>query len=90
MAFWLHCGIIVCCPNEGDDEVFDRSQELWWLLVELLGSCGLEVIHTSSNSSARCKPSSATAGREGIEDPFVDMALMEILQGLYSRVVSTR
>jgi hypothetical protein len=28
MAFWLHCGIIVCRPNERDDEVFDCCEEL--------------------------------------------------------------
>lgn len=28
VAFWLYCGIIVCSPNEGDDEVFDRREQL--------------------------------------------------------------
>ena len=28
MAFWLYGGVLICGPNERDNEIFDGSKEL--------------------------------------------------------------
>jgi hypothetical protein len=32
MALRLYGGVVVCCSNEGDDEVFDGGEELFGML----------------------------------------------------------
>jgi len=79
VAFWLHGGVVVCSANEGNDEVLDRGEELGLLLVNI-SSGYQEWILTSFSSSARWRPSSWVAvGRDGIEDPLVDMVYQYIL-----------
>ena len=31
VAFWLYGGVVICGSNEGDDEVFDGSEELQYM-----------------------------------------------------------
>lgn len=35
VAFGLYGGVIVCGADEGDDEIFDGSEELYYLLVRV-------------------------------------------------------
>ena len=75
VTFWLDCGIIVCSPNEGDDQIFHCSEKLSRLSVRNIDYS--TTVLTSFSSSARCKPSSLDpAGLEGIEVPLVDMLSM--------------
>lgn len=68
----LGCGVVVCGLDEGDDEIFDRGQELVGLSVVLMPGIYLKSRLTSSTSPARCSPwLRPFAGLDGIDEPFV-------------------
>jgi len=31
VALWLYGGVVICCSNERDDEVFDGGEKLLWM-----------------------------------------------------------
>jgi len=82
MAGVLGCGVVVCCLNEGDDEILDRREELvrWSASIKPRKPFDVFIVDrlTSSTSPARCNPWPwPFAGREGIDEPFVTIVTVQ-------------